>query len=236
MKSMVRSAIAAAALIGCGGPPIPPTPVEVAPPPRPVVRAPALKTTQELGTIDESATKKIFQKLGSKFQGCQSAALGRVEYLSGEVKFFLRIGENGRVKYGYLERSTLGDRAAEQCLLDAAIGAAWPAPDGGEAEVRYDGLGFDPASSVRMPTEWPSDRVAGVVGKNSDAFSSCLRDTAGAKFTVTAYIAPGGEVQSVGVATSTKEGATKIECIVKVAQSIKMPNPGSWAAKVAFQL
>jgi len=236
MKPVHYALVCASLLAGCGGPP-PEVPAAVAPPPpKSVVRGPALKASQELGSIDEAATKRVFQKLGGQFQSCQTDAVGRIEYLSGDVKFFLRIGENGRAKYGYLERSTLGDRRAEECLVDAAMSAAWPAPEGGEAEVRYDGLGFDPASSARMPTEWPSDKIAAVIGRHTDAFSRCLSAAAGAKFTVTAYIAPGGKVQSVGVATSSKEGAAQIGCGVSVVQSMKMPSPGTWAAKVAFQL
>ena len=56
---------------------------------------------------------------------------------------------------------------------------------------------------------------------------------------MTAYVAPhgkGGKVVAAGVATSSKEGAEQVKCIVDAVQSMKMPSPGSYAAKVAFSL
>jgi hypothetical protein len=195
-----------------------------------------MSVSGQLGSIDETATRKTFDRLSSKFQSCQSQGLSRIEYLSGDVKFFLRIGEDGRAKYGYLEKSTIGDLDTEKCLMDAAMNASWPPPEGGEAEIRYDGLGFDPPSNVRMPTEWPSDKVAATLGKHEGDFSKCLGEANGAKFSVTAYVESGGKVQTAGAATTSKEGAAQLDCVVSTVKGLKMPSPGSFAAKVAFQL
>lgn len=228
-----------ASIVACGGGEPPPKQVDATPTARPVSTGPKLRTSQELGSIDEDKVRATFNKLsadGGRFASCQASGLGRVEYLSGSVKFFLRIGEDGRAKYGYLEKSTLGDSETEKCLLDAAMSISWPQPDGGEAEVRYDGLAFDPPGGVRMPTEWPSDKVAATIGKHMGDFDKCTGSAKGAKFDVTAYVASGGKVESVGVATSTKDGAAQVDCIVSAVKSIKMPSPGSYAAKVAFSL
>lgn len=236
MHKLLSATLVAALLVACGGETPPPKVVEAPPPPKAVHTAPEMRSSQELGSIDEAATKKTWQRLSDKLLGCISQGSSRLEYLSGEVKFFLRIGQDGRVRYGWLERSSLGDRETEKCLLDVAKSASWPQPEGGEAEVRYDGLGFDPAGGVRMPTEWPSDKVAATVGKHHDSLARCLDGVGDTKFRVTAYIEPGGKVQAVGVSTSSKEGAEKIDCIVSAVHAMKMPNPGSYAAKVAFQL
>ncbi len=197
---------------------------------------PHMRVEGQLGSIDEAATKKTFAQLADQFQTCQTSGLKRIEYLSGDVKFFLRIGEDGKAKWGYLEKSTLGDIDTERCLMNIAMSTSWPAPDGGEAEIQYDGLGFDPPPSARAPTEWPSDKIATVLGKHSEALNKCAEAGKGAKFNVTAYVVPGGKVQSVGVATDTKDGADQIDCIVSAVKAMKMPTPGSWAAKVTFQL
>jgi hypothetical protein len=58
-------------------------------------------------------------------------------------------------------------------------------------------------------------------------------------FHLTAYVVPqgkAGHVMSVGVATSSKEGDGKADCLVDVIKKMKMPSPGSYAAKVSFGL
>ena len=80
----------------------------------PVSTEPAMKSAQELGSIDEGATKcKTFEALGDQLLNCQKDGMQRVEYLAGDVRFFLRIAQDGTVRWAYLEDSTLGDRDTE---------------------------------------------------------------------------------------------------------------------------
>src|SRR5690606_559844 len=65
---------------------------------------------QELGSIDERAVEKRFNDLQTKLESCHGAGRDRVEYLAGDVKVFLRVGKDGRVRYSWFEESTLGDR------------------------------------------------------------------------------------------------------------------------------
>lgn len=236
MKTVQCATILSLVLAACGGGQVEPQQITSAPTTPVKHDAPHMRVEGQLGSIDEAATKKTFDRLSNKFQSCLTTGLGRIDYLSGDVKFFLRIGEDGHAKWGYLEKSTLGDVDTEKCLMDAAMNASWPPPDGGEAEIRYDGLGFDPPSNTRLPTEWPSDKIATVLGKHGEALNKCVEESKGAKFSVTAYVEPSGKVQAVGVATTSKEGAAQIDCIVTAVKAMKMPSPGSWAAKVAFQL
>jgi hypothetical protein len=154
--------------------------------------------------------------------------------LGGDVKLFLRIGEDGRVKYGFLEDSSLGDADTERCIMQVLTEAQWPKPDGGEAEVR-NGFGFDPAGDARSPIDWSSDKLAPALGKN-DALQKCTSGV-DAKFKVTVYVTPGGKIQAAGVSTSSKEGVEKLDCIVDAIKGMKgVPSPGSWAAKTSFFL
>ncbi len=234
---MKRAALCVGLICGaCGGGTVEAPHVDPVPTVTAHHEGPHMRVAGQLGSIDEAATKNTFAKLSDPFQTCQTSGLKRIDYLAGDVKFFLRIGEDGRAKWGYLEKSTLGDIETEKCLMNIAMGASWPVPDGGEAEIQYDGLGFDPPSTARLPTDWPSDKIATTLGKHGEALNKCVDAGKGAKFTVTAYVVPGGKVQSVGVATNTKDGAEQIDCIVSAVKAMKMPTPGSWAAKVAFQL
>jgi len=232
----MRWTIAAIMLVACGGGTPQPKHEDTAPTatettaPMPVVH-------QELGSIDDRAVSNKFQDLSIQFEACQKAALKRLPYFSGTVKFFLRVGEDGKTKWDYVESSTLGDYDAERCMLDAIEGTAWPKPIGGDATVERD-LSFDPGDA-RQPADWDPDKVAATLGKNKKELDKCVSAAPNAKFQVTAYVAPhgkNGKVVSVGVATSSKEGAAQVQCIVDAVKALKMPSPGSYPAKVAFAL
>ena len=232
----------------CGGAPPPKEPeppVQAAPPPPPVVRQ--MKSSQELGQIDEDATNKTFQSLQDKLLNCQKDGLSRVEFLAGDAKFFLRIAQDGTVRWAYLEDSTLGDRDTEKCMIQVVSTARWPQPDGGEAEVQKS-ISFDSGDS-RPPVSWRSEKVAGVVQQEGNDALKCKGGTRGI-FKVTAYVQPGeagsggkrkhaephGKVVAVGVAPPNKDGESKADCIAEAVKDWKMPSPGGYAAKVTFSL
>lgn len=220
--------------VSCGGSEPAPKPVERAPDEGQRVVKPVLKTKSELGTVDPAAVQRSFTALDDRFMDCQKRGLDRVEVLSGRVKFFLRIGEDGSAKWTYLEESELGDRNTEKCLLDIVMGARWPRPDGGDAESRYD-MEL-PMQATRPANDWSSDKIAGALGRHGDAIRRCKAD-ASANFHATMYVAPGGKVLAAGVATSGKDGADKTDCLAKALESMKgLPSPGSWPAKVSFGL
>jgi hypothetical protein len=234
---------------------------------------------QELGSIDQRAVEKKFDELQGKLEGCHQQGRDRVEYLAGDVKVFLRVGKDGRVKYSFFEESTLGDRETEKCILDLFGATDWPKPQGGEAEVR-NGFGW-PAGSERQPTPWGPEKVSGAIDDDKDVKKGVEKCKAGVTgdFRVTAYVEPGeveghhgsghgagksngkgpgkgggkhgkkgdkkgagkggehgGKFKAIGVAAPNKDGAEKIECIVDALRSLSLPSPGSYAAKVTFQL
>jgi hypothetical protein len=165
---------------------------------------------------------------------CQKQALDRVELISGAVKFFVRIGEDGAVRWTYFESSELGDRATDRCLLDVVTAAQWPKPDGGEAEVRY-GMEL-PFQATRPPTDWSSDKVAAALGKNGDAIDQCKAGLA-ARFHGTMYVGPGGKVIAADVVAPAKDSDAQADCLAHVLVKMKgLPSPGSWPAKVGFDL
>jgi hypothetical protein len=224
----------AATSVACGGA-APPKEAEAPPEPAaPPPKKPALKMKSELGSVDPGAIKSAFHALDDKFMACQKTGLDRVELLSGSVKFFVRIGEDGAARWTYLESSEVGDRATEKCLLDVVTAGSWPKPDGGEAEVRY-GMEL-PFQGTRPPTDWSSDKVAAALGKNGDAIDRC-KAGASAHFHATMYVGPGGKVLAAGVVAPAKDTDDKVDCLAKVLGKMKgLPSPGSWPAKVGFDL
>jgi len=236
-----------ALLAACGGAP-PPPPVEVPPAPEPAhTEAPPLQASQELGSIDELATNRAFDALQNQFLDCQKQGMQRVEFLAGDAKFFIRVAQDGSVKWAYLEDSTIGDRATEKCMLQVVTSAHWPKPDGGEAEVQKS-ISFD-VGDARPAVAWRSDKVSSVLATESNDAMQCKGKVRGV-FKVTVYVEPGaasehhkkkhphdqGKVLSVGVAPPSKDGEEKVDCIVDAVKDWKMPSPGGWAAKVTFSL
>jgi hypothetical protein len=226
--------LASTIITGCGGGEPPPRAPEAAPVKEAKPTRPALQMKSELGSVDPAAVKRTFHGLEDKFTGCQKQGLDRVEVLAGAMKFFVRIGEDGKARWAYLEESEVGDRDTEKCLIDAVLGASWPKPDGGEAEARY-GMEL-PLQSTRPPTDWPSDKVTLAIGKHEGAIGKC-KGGASEAFRATMYVGPGGKVLAAGVVAATKDSDDKVDCLAGVLQKMKgLPSPGSWPAKVSFGL
>jgi hypothetical protein len=194
---------------------------------------PALQMRSELGSVDPADVKKTFRGLEGQFSDCQKQGLDRVEVLAGSVKFFVRIGADGAAKWVYLEDTDLGDRPTEKCLLDAAMGAHWPKPDGGEAEAHY-GMEL-PLLATRPPNDWNSDKVTQALVKHHAAIEQCKEGSG--QFHATLYVGPGGHVLAAGVAVPGKDDGDKADCLADVLTKMKgLPSPGSWPAKVSLGL
>jgi hypothetical protein len=180
-----------AALAACGGSAPPPKTEEPAREPSRERTGGGPAVEQELGSIDQGAVEKKFQDLRAKLEACHTKGRGRVDYLAGDVKAFLRIGKDGRVRYGWLEESTLGDRDTEKCILDVFGAADWPKPQGGEAEVR-NGFGW-PGGDERPPVSWGPEKVIGALDEARDVKKAVHKCKAGVSgdFRVTAYVEPG---------------------------------------------
>ncbi|HQY60076.1 MAG: hypothetical protein IPF92_06715 [Myxococcales bacterium] len=225
------------ALAACGGEP-PAKEPEGARMPTPNRAAPPLpQVSQELGQIDPALTDRAFERVKPKLLACQTQGQKRLDYLAGDAKFFARIDATGKVRWIYLEESTLGDRDTERCVLDVLTGAPWPAPVGGEAEVQK-GFGFD-LHDAREPSAWGPEKAAVGAKALADAVKQCRDGKSGPPFQVTVYVEPDGshgKVASVGVAGPTKEAAAQIDCVAAAARAMRFPSPGSYAAKVTFSL
>ncbi|MDB4940946.1 MAG: hypothetical protein JWP97_480 [Labilithrix sp.] len=271
MVSVTRTfaVLLAATLVGgCGGSP----PAKVEEPAAPSTSRPSRsgsspQVAQELGSIDQAKVEQTLSGLQhGALETCHTQGRERVELLAGDVKVFLRIDASGKVRYGYLEDSTLGDRDTEKCIIAVLSRATWPKPEGGEAEVRS-GFGWGNGGE-REPTAWSSDKVTGALGESRhvrQAVDACKSGVKG-DLVVTAYVEqseeapedakpapaartthpgkhgkkaskePSGHFKALGVAARSKEAAEKIDCLVDALKPLELPSPGSYAAKVTFSL
>jgi hypothetical protein len=237
MNEMRAVCIIAAVFVGgCGGS----TEEPKVPQPEPEARQkayapPTPSVSQELGTIDADGAQRTWNDLQPRFDACRRQGMQRVEYLHGDVKFFVRVGPDGRTRWTYFEDSTIGDRDTESCFMDAVKAASWPKPTGGDAEVR-NSFGFDPEG--RAPASWSVDRIASILGKNDKDLLKCKKGLR-AEVHVTMYVEPHkkeGKVQAAGASVPAKDADEKIDCILNEVRGWKLPSPGSWGAKVEFRI
>jgi hypothetical protein len=190
--------ITCAVVVGCGGESTPPPKSDDSSNVETKTRRPSSagpSVSQELGSIDQRAVEQTFAKLEPKLEACHSKGRGRVEYLAGDIKVFLRIDQSGKVRYSFFEEATIGDRDTEKCILDVLGAADWPKPQGGEAEVR-NGFGWSPGGE-RAPTPWGPEKVTTALDANKEAKGAIQKCKAGVSgsFRVTAYVEP-GEVET----------------------------------------
>lgn len=235
-KTFVALSFASTLAAACGGAAPPPAAPQASEPSAPAAPSgPKLAMEQELGSIDPGDVEKAFAKIQPSLSSCHKAALKRIDFVAGDVKLFVRLDRQGKVRYAYFEESSLGDFAFEQCLLKALATAPWPVPDGGEAEIRK-GFGFDPADG-RPPTAWGPEKVLPAIEESKDV-AKCKEGIEG-QFVATLYVQPdgkAGKVESAGLAVPSVEGAARAQCIVDALKELSLPSPGSWVAKttVAF--
>ena len=77
--------------------------------------------------------------------------------------------------------------------------------------------------------------LSGFLGALATALGLSLVATGVTAGGETEVITP-GTIAAVGVAPPSKDGEDKADCLVDVVRKMKMPSPGSYAAKVSFTL
>ena len=202
-----------------------------APPPK---RKKPLAMSGQLGSLDQGKVDQTFNHLMPRFGDCLAQASSRVEFIGGHVKFFVRISTDGTTKWVYLSESTLGDRDAERCMLGVARDTQWPPPLEGEGQAQKS-FDFDPSPDVRDAVPWGPDRVAKAVSGARGKLGQCAHGAPG-RYRATVYVQTNGAALSAGVTPPDERGENAVDCMVGVIKGLKFPSPGSWPAKVSFDI
>ncbi|HYQ18436.1 MAG TPA: AgmX/PglI C-terminal domain-containing protein [Polyangiaceae bacterium] len=190
--------------------------------------------SSEIGGLNEDEVNASFESSLKGLQRCLNDGASRVEFLGGSVSFFVKIDSDGKVDAAYLEKSTLGDRDTEKCMLDAMRARSWPKPVGGEHGLARKSFDFDPPNDVRAPADYDHGHLDKGLGKISSKLASCK--SAKGSYEATIYVATDGSVLSAGVTPPSEDGEGSIDCLVSTLKSASFPSPGSWPAKVTFTL
>ncbi|MCB9611462.1 MAG: AgmX/PglI C-terminal domain-containing protein [Sandaracinus sp.] len=198
---------------------------------RPVERNDGVGVEGLMGTISAMAVQRALEPRIGRFFSCFNQRSGDVEVLGGRIVLSFRIRTDGSVLWVFPRESTIGDRATERCMLDVAASTQFSRPQGGEAEFTYP-LEVDPPEDVRPPTFWDSSRVM----TNVERVRGEIVDCGNGPFHVTAYVAPGGRVIAAGASTSEQTQSDALDCVAEAVSGWSMPDPGSYPAKVSFDL
>lgn len=193
-----------------------------------------LAVSSEIGGLDEQKVNAAFESSLSGLERCLHQGSSRVEFLGGSVSFFVKIDTAGKVDGAYLEKSTLGDRDTEKCMLDALRAKRWPKPVGGEHGLARKSFEFDPPNDVRAPADYDQDHLSKALDKISSKIDSCKGHKG--SYEATIYVGTDGSVLSAGVTPPDESGEESVDCLVSTLKSASFPSPGSWPAKVTFTL
>jgi hypothetical protein len=191
----------------------------------------------EVGALNEEKVDRVFEQTMGKLQRCLNEGAHRVEFIFGDVSFFVKIDAEGRLAHAHLEKSTIGDRETERCMLDVLKARSWPKPQGGDMGFARKSFGFDPPNDVRPPADLPEDYLDEVLSDSdfSGRVRACKNGSRGT-FTATMYVDTDGSVLGVGVAPPDEDGESAVDCLVDAIKQATFPSPGSWPGKVSFAL
>ncbi len=185
-----------------------------------------------MGTISEVAVSRALEPRMGRFAQCFANRYDDLDMVGGRIQFSFRIKTDGSVLWVYPHASTIGDRETETCLLSVAEGTRFERPHGGEAEFDWP-LAFDPPDDVRPPFNWDAERATDVIVEHGPAV---LESCGSGPYLVTAYVSPGGEVMAAGASTVDQTAAGDLDCVATAIGEWTMPDPGSYPAKITFEL
>ena len=182
------------------------------------------------GTLSPDEIHGALNPRLSAFARCFSRRYAQLDVVGGHFEFAFDVSPRGRVTNVVPASSSVGDRSTERCLLEVASDTRFPEPHGGPAEFSWS-VSFDPPEDVRPATVWPPSHVTESVDEQSESLDEC----GGRALEVTMYVAPGGAVMAAG-ATGDEPSEEILDCVATTVAEWRMPDPGSYPAKVSFRV
>lgn len=188
----------------------------------------------DVGALDQTKVNATLNRASGKLTDCFNEGLKRVPFMGGNIKFALRINQEGKATVAHMKESNLGDRKVEGCMLDALRSSTWPSPVGGREGLAEGGFGFDPSPDERAPVDLAADKLGKELPKAKAAIAKCRSDAGAGAITVTMYVDTDGKPMAVGLSTAEPKGEDAASCIVDALKAMTFASPGSYAAKVSL--
>ncbi|MCH2109167.1 MAG: hypothetical protein MK135_07550 [Polyangiaceae bacterium] len=192
-----------------------------------------LEMEQDCGGMNGNKVNRVVRRLQDDLGECLMSGYDAVDYFGGDVAFLVEVNRGGQAEQVFVESSNLGNYQVEQCMMDLLKDSRWPKPVGGLVGLARTNMGFDPPEDVRPPESWTSNDISSFLVENNETFQECGE---GGPYTITAYVAPDGQTLSAGVAHLDGAGDETAACLIETVERLTFPSPGSWAAKVSFQV
>lgn len=191
-----------------------------------------------LGTLSAQEIDRGMRSVVPRLERCLLTRVAESELVAGRAEIAFRVATSGEVRWVFLRSSSFADSEAEACMLNVARAARFPEPHGGEAEFVFP-LELPYSEDVRPPLAWEASRVANVIpAVRAEAATACGQWWSAAPFQVTVLIDRGGVVRHAGAAgdVRTPDTVDAYRCVADVAEHHTFPDPGSYPAKVSFEL
>jgi len=186
------------------------------------------------GTIPAAAVSQVVTARMDDLVRCVTSRASSNDVLSGSVTIGFVIAVDGTTRVARIASSDVGDVDAERCMTRIGSGLRFRRPTGGEADVTEQvRVPLDP--EVRPPVVWTADRVSRTAGPSIARLATRCR-VSGGRVRVTAYVGPGGNVMSVGGFASVPALDSTVSCVAEGVRRLPMPSPGSYPAKVSFDV
>jgi len=214
------------------------------PPPQTANHVPPAHTRQhvvpsvesEVGALDSGKVQDVFDKAGEALKQCYSRGVGSIGFMAGEIRFSVRVSEDGSTKYVFVKDSTLGDRTTEACMLGILKSQTWPRPQGGKEGNAETSFEFQPGDEERPPVEWAEGRMGDAYKKARTALAKCRKDAGAGPMKATLYVETDGKALGVGVSGADAKSEEAASCVVELLKGVNFASPGSYAAKVTVQI
>jgi hypothetical protein len=172
----------------------------------------SMGVSSSVGALNEAGVRRAFKKCMKGFMQCLNDGWDRIEFMGGSVDFYVGVHPDGSVDT-YLETSTLGDRQTEKCLLDVIRAQTWPKPVG-----------------------WSIDNISAALSQVQSDIDNCKQHASLGRYAATVYVDTDGSALSAGGTPPGPNADLALDCLIGVLRSVKYPSPGSYPAKVTFDL
>jgi hypothetical protein len=186
----------------------------------------------EVGALNESRVNEVFGRANDGLVACMTKS--KLPAVSGTARVVIHVDTSGSVVKSFLKKSTLGDRATEDCMLGVLRAQSWPGAIGGKVGIAENQFDFDPPSGVRPPVAWSEADAGKNLGAAKSVLAECQAAAKAAPLTATVIVETDGSIASVGVSGEDEFSEKAARCVKDGLASVKLNSPGSFAAKLTF--
>lgn len=195
------------------------------------------------GQLDAAACLAVLETNKAQLKKCYEDVSSRLRFLSGHVELKMFIGTDGKAKRIITQKSNLGAYEVEHCLVETLANISYPPAKGGLGEITYPMDFAAMIPSTPLSRDQASEQLDKEKKKLLGCASKAKKPKGNEKFAaidavkMTGYVAPGGQVASVGF-SSPKEPLDEAvtACLDGKARGLRLPDPLGKIVKFEYSL